>query len=227
MDPIIPRQPGLRRYRRRRPWPALILLVLLATASVTVWQHVLRQAGDSTVQSSCAASASTPAGLPVITPLPYSALNAVDPIPAARVRVRTLNSSSQVGLAGRIALELQQYGFAQVGAPANDPRYPHGDMRCFGQIRFGPNGAGAARTLSLLVPCAQLVRDNRQDTSVDLALGTYFTDLLPSRDALTVLDQLAKCSRSHPEAGGGLQSQAAQAPAVSSQLLAGAHTFGC
>jgi hypothetical protein len=203
------------------------MLVLLATAGLTVWVHVLHQAGNSTVQSSCPVSASTPAGLPVITPLPYSALNAVHPIPAAQVRVRTLNSSSQVGLAGRISLELQQHGFPQAGAPGNDPRYPHGDMRCFGQIRFGPNGAAAARTLSLIVPCAQLVRDNRQDTSVDLALGTYFTDLAPSRDALTVLAQLATFARSHPATGGGLESESAQAPAVSSQLLAGAHTFGC
>jgi hypothetical protein len=203
------------------------MLVLLATAGVTVWAHVLHQAGNSTVQSSCPVSAAAPAGLPAITPLPYTALDAVAPIPAAQVHVRALNSSSQVGLAGRIALELQQYGFPQAGTPGDDPRYPHGDMRCFGQIRFGPNGAAAARTLSLVVPCAQLVRDNRQDTSVDLALGKYFTDLAPSADALKVLSQLATWSRTHPSTGGGLQSQAAQAPAVAARLLAGAHTFGC
>lgn len=220
------RRSGRRLYRRRRPWPAIIILVLLATVGVVVWARVLSKADNSTTQSECPASASTPAGLPAITPLPYSALNAVQPIPAADVRVRTVNASSQVGLANRIALELQQYGFTQVGTPGNDPRYPRGDMRCFAQIRFGPNGTGAARTLSLVVPCAQLVRDNRQDASVDLALGRYFTDLTPDPAAVQVLDQLANWAKSHPPTGGGLQS-AGQLPAVSSQLLAGAHTFGC
>jgi hypothetical protein len=98
-------------------------------------------------------------------------------------------------------------------------------MRCFGQIRFGPNGEAAARTLSLVVPCAQLVRDNRQDSTVDLALGSYFTGLAPSSDATQVLAQLATWSQSHPSAG-GLESTE-QLPSVSARLLAGAHTFRC
>jgi hypothetical protein len=207
--------------------PAVVILVLLATAGVVVWVHVLKQQGDSTVQASCPPSSSAPATLPAVTPLPYSALNTVQPIPAADVRVRTLNGSTQTGLAGRIALELQQYGFAQAGQPANDPRYPNGDMRCFGQIRFGPNGAAAARTLSLVVPCAQLVRDNRQDASVDLALGSYFTDLEPSQDGVQVLAQLAGWAQDHPSDHGGLASAPGQLPRLSARLLAGAHTFRC
>ena len=226
MDPIISRRSGRRPYRKRKPVPAIVILVLLVAAGATVWVHVLRQAGNSTTQSSCPAATDTPASLPAITPLPYSALDHVQPVPAAQVRVRTLNASSQVGLAGRISLELSHYGFTQLGEPANDPRYPQGGMRCFGQIRFGPNGEGAARTLSLVVPCAQLVRDNRQDDSVDLALGTYFTDLTPGADAQQVLSQLATWAKSHPAGAGGLQAQGTL-PAVSAQLLAGAHTFRC
>jgi hypothetical protein len=225
VDPTIPRRSGRRAYRSRRPLPAIIIFVVLATASVAVWAHVLNQAGNSTVQSACPASASAPANLPPETPLPYSALNDVTPVPAAQVQVRTLNGSKQVGLATRIALVLTQYGFQQTGQPGNDPRYPSGDMRCFGQIRFGPNGEAAARTLSLIVPCAQLVRDDRQDATVDLALGSYFTDLAPSPDAMQVLAQLATWSQSHP-ATGGLQSTG-QLPSVSARLLAGAHTFRC
>lgn len=227
VDPINPRRPARRHYRRRRPLPAVIILVLLVTAGVVVWVHVLKQQGDSTVQASCPPSASAPATLPAITPLSYTALDGVQPIPAADVRVHTLNGSSQTGLAGRIAMELQQYGFAQAGPPANDPRYPHGDMRCFGQIRFGSNGAAAARTLSLLVPCAQLVRDSRQDASVDLALGGYFTDLEPSGDGVKALSQLAAWAQNHPSDHGGLASVPGQLPNVSAQLLAGAHTFRC
>jgi hypothetical protein len=199
--------------------------VVLATAGVVVWANVLSRAGNSTVQSSCPASASAPANLPPVTPLSYSALNNVPPVPAGQVQVRTLNASTQVGLAGRIALELSQLGFQPVGQPGNDPRYPDGDMRCFGQIRFGPGGEAAARTLSLVVPCAQLVRDNRQGSTVDLALGSYFTDLAPSSDAIQVLAQLDTWAQNHPS-GGGLESTA-EAPALPEQLLAGAHTFRC
>jgi hypothetical protein len=203
-----------------------VILVILAAAGVTVWTRVLHQAGDTTAMASCPVSTATPAGQPKLTPLPYPALDKVAPIPPAQVRVRTLNASSQVGLAGRISLELQQYGFTLVGSPGNDPRYPNGGMRCFAQIRFGPNGATAARTLSLLVPCAQLVRDDRQDSSVDLSLGTYFTDLAPNGDATTVLSRLSAFARGHPAAGGGLESQAPTAT-VAGALLAGAHTFRC
>lgn len=226
MDPIIPRRSGRRRYRKRKPIPAIVILVLLIAAGVTVWAHVLRQAGNSTAQANCPAAADTPAKLPAITPLPYSALDHVQPVPASQVDVRTLNATTQVGLAGRISLELRQYGFGVAGTPGNDPRYPHSEMRCSAQIRFGANGAGEARTLSLVVPCAQLVRDNRQDASVDLALGTYFNDLAPSADALKVLAQLTQWAKTHPAGAGGLQSQGAL-PAVSGRLLAGAHTFRC
>jgi hypothetical protein len=226
VHPIISRRSS-RPYRRRRPLPALVLLVVLAATGVVVWAHVLHKAADSTVQANCPASAAAPVKLPILKPLPYPALDNVTPVPAAQVKVHTLNSSSQVGLADRIALQLHQNGFAQAGTPGNDPYHPSGDMRCFGQIRFGANGAAAARTLSLVVPCAQLIRDNRQDASVDLALGTYFTDLAPSQDALTVLSQLATWAHGHPSSGGGLQSQAAQAPTVAPGLLAAAHTFRC
>lgn len=225
VDPTTSWRSRRRLYRRRRPWPAIVILVVLAAAGATVWVRVLNNAGDVTAQASCPA-VTAPAGHPKLTPLPYSALNDVQPIPADQVRVRTLNASSQVGLAGRIALELQQHGFV-VAEPANDPYHPKGTMRCFGQIRFGPNGEAAARTLSLVVPCAQLVRDDRQDASVDLALGTYFTDLAPSGDALKVLSRLAAWSHDHPASAGGLQSQGAPLPRLPGQLLAGAHTFGC
>ncbi len=49
-----------------------------------------------------------------------------------------------------------------------------------GQIRYGPAGASAARTLSLVVPCAELVDDGRQGATVDLALGSDFRDITPS-----------------------------------------------
>ncbi|HEX4722698.1 MAG TPA: envelope integrity protein Cei [Pseudonocardiaceae bacterium] len=227
MTPNIRTRSDRKPYGRRRPLPALILLVVLATASVIVWVHVLGQANNSTAQARCPAGQNAPAKLPAITPLPYTALDNVVPAPAGQVRMRTLNASTQVGLADRIAAELQKLGFVQAATPANDPRYPLGDMRCFGQIRFGPNGESAARTVSLVEPCAQLVEDHRQDTSVDLALGAYSIDLSPTPDSQLVLAQLATWATKHPTAQGGLQSQNSQQPSVSPSLLTTAHTFRC
>lgn len=217
----------IRRYGRRRPLPALVLLALLATASAIVWMNVLHQADNTTAQARCPAGASTPAKLPSLTPLAYTALDAVTPAPPGQVKVRSLNASTQVGLAGRIDGELQKLGFVPAAPPGDDPRYPLGDMRCFGQIRFGPNGESAARTVSLVEPCAQLVEDHRQDTTVDVALGEYANDIAPTPDTQVVLAELTAWAAQHPAANGGLQSQNGQLPSVSASLLAGAHSFQC
>jgi hypothetical protein len=227
MTPIIHRPADRKRHGRRRPLPALLILVVLAATSAIVWVNVLHQAANSTVRAVCPAGKSAPAKLPALTPLSYTALNSVTPAPAAQVKVRVLNASTQSGLAARVDTQFQQLGFVQAAPPADDPRHPLGDMRCFGQIRFGPNGAAAARTVSLVVPCAQLVRDSRQDPSVDVALGSYSNDLTPTQATKQVLTQLAAWAAKHPPTTGGLQSQSGQQPAVSASLLAGAHTFQC
>jgi hypothetical protein len=214
-------------YGRRRPIPALLILLVLVAASIYVWVGVLRQADNTTAKAACRAGVNAPAGLPTLHPLPYTALNSVVPAPPGDVRVRALNASTQSGLADRVSTELKQLGFVPAGPADNDSRYPNGDMKCFGQIRFGPNGESAARTVSLVMPCAQLVQDNRQDASVDVALGSYFSDLVPTPAAQQVLAQLNAWAAHHPTANGGLQSQSGQQPSVSASLLAGAHTFSC
>ena len=71
-------------------------------------------------------------------------------------------------------------------------------MECIGQLRFGPAGEGAASTLALVLPCAEMVRDDRPDDTVDVAVGTAFGDVNPVRAARDALDQL-----SGPSAGTG------------------------
>ena len=63
------------------------------------------------------------------------------------------------------------------------------------QIRYGDDGASAARTLSLVLPCAELVDDGRQGAAVDLSLGSEFRDVTPSagvNDALRALSRGAE-----------------------------------
>ncbi|HEX3788445.1 MAG TPA: envelope integrity protein Cei [Pseudonocardiaceae bacterium] len=212
-------------YHRRRPLVGIVVLCVLMVAAAIVWSRVIRQADDVNAQVACPASQVATEQLD--TPVSYTALDAVAPAPASSAQVQVFNASNERGQAARITTELQQFGFTQTGVPADDPEYPQGNLRCVGQIRFGPNGVSAARTLSLLVPCAQLVRDNRQNSTVDLAVGTAFVDLTPSADATDVLQQLATWSQQHPVTGGGLQSYASIAPHLQSSLLTGAHNGQC
>ena len=101
----------------------------------------------------------------------HESLAAVRPANPSTVLLRVYNSSSVRGQAKAVTDELRAAGFESILDSANDPLYPAADLRCVAQIRFGPAGAAAARTVLLVAPCAQLVVDTRVDDSVDLALG--------------------------------------------------------
>jgi hypothetical protein len=100
-------------------------------------------------------------------------------------------------------------------------------MTCRGQIRFGANGESAARTVSLLAPCTQLVRDNRQDNTVDLAIGKNFTGVTASTQAQQALKQLSAWAANHPAPQGGQQALNSVLPQLNATLLAQAHSTQC
>lgn len=219
------------RYRKRKPIPAIIIVCLLAVAVVVVWTKVFGKASDVNALVACAPSAAQPAaaGQPKPQPgtaLPYNALDRIAPEPASDVKVQVYNATTQRGAALQVSTELGQQGF-QVAQPANDPLYPKQDMACRGQIRFGANGESAARTLSMLVPCTQLVRDNRQDGTVDLAIGKTFTGVAPNSSAVAALHQLSAWAASHPAPQGGQQALNSVLPQLSPDLLAQVHPSQC
>ena len=174
-------------YRPRRPWHALLLVVILSAAAVLVWTSVLRKTADgcdSTAPVSAASAGSS-------QQLPANSLDDVKPAPPQFTRVQVLNANGVRGEATVVDGTLAQLGLAPTTKPANDPQYPGFDLRCYGQIRFGAAGQAAARTLSLVVPCAELVRDSRPDAGVDLALGTKFLAVKPNNAARRALLELA------------------------------------
>jgi hypothetical protein len=101
----------------------------------------------------------------------HASLASVRPASPSTVALRVYNSSAVRGQAKAVTDELRAAGFESILDGANDPLYPAADLRCVAQIRFGPAGAAAARTVLLVAPCAQLVVDDRVDDSVDLSLG--------------------------------------------------------
>jgi len=113
----------------------------------------------------------------------------VSPAKLADAKIHVLNASGQGGQAGEIAGELRDLGFAEPAA-ANDPLYVTARLQCQGQIRFGPAGRAAAAALWLVAPCTELYQDQRNDDTVDLAIGTEFTELAHTDDIDAVLASL-------------------------------------
>ncbi|MBD0322365.1 MAG: envelope integrity protein Cei [Aldersonia sp.] len=188
-----------RPFRRRRPLPWLVLVSVLAVLSGVVWFAVFSSTDKSTVAMSCNSPAVPTSLQPGAAPpaplgkrVGSSRLEDVEPAALSVARVRVYNANGQRGQAAQIASDLSEYGFAsapdvQVG---NDPVYVDQNMECSAQIRFGTNGASAAAAVQLVAPCAELIEDARPDDTVDLALGTYFTEISPNNDAEEVLRTL-------------------------------------
>jgi hypothetical protein len=174
-------------YRRRRRTPIVAVVSVLAVVAVVTWTVVLFGSSGPSGPQSCP----TPAGgtAPGLS-LESSALDAVPPAPPASIPVRVLNAGGQRGQANLVAAQLGDLGFGTAGPPDNDPFFPDGDMECAGQVRFGPAGESAASTLSLVLPCAELVRDERADATVDVSVGTGFSDVNPPRPVRDVLETL-------------------------------------
>jgi hypothetical protein len=179
---------GVRPYQRRRRAPVLAVVAALVALSILTWFVVLSNAAGESGVSACP----PPVGLPAPGQvLGKDALDDVAPAPPSAVRVLVRNGGGQRGQANLVAAQLGDLGFPEAAPPDNDPFYPEGDMECVGQLRFGEAGRAGAATLALLLPCTELVRDDRPDDSVEVAIGTGFGDVNPGRAARDALDELA------------------------------------
>jgi LytR cell envelope-related transcriptional attenuator len=222
---------GGQRYRKRRPLPAFLLILVLGIAAAVVWVKVMSADSEVTRAAHCDAPTTKPTvpqGQPAPTlgkPLEPDALDRTEPAAPASALVRVMNASSQRGQARLVTESLRTMGFTQIGDPANDPLYGE-SMTCRAQIRFGAQGTAAARTVSLVEPCAELIRDERQDATVDIVLGDGFDDLHPNRAAKTLLEQMNDFAKQNPPAQGGLQANVPQ-PNLDSQLLSAARNVNC
>lgn len=227
---------GSSRYRKRRPLPALVLFLVLAVTAVVVWNRVLADAGDVDAAIKCntpgpapSVASAAPAGpQPALgSVLEHEALDRTEPVPVGEVQFRVFNASTQRNQARFVATTLVELGLKQAAEPGNDPVYPAQDMACRGQIRFGAPGAGAARTLSLIEPCLELVRDERQDATVDVAIGQKFSEVKPNSDARKVLDQLAAWAEQQPEQQGGQAAEGSTPPSLNADNLQAARDVHC
>jgi len=182
-----------RPFRRRSFLPGIALFASLAVVTVLVWVIALSRPPDVREAAVC-----NPPPVPAEAGAPRPQLGEqvsraemtdVTPAKLADTRIRVLNASGQGGQAAEVAGALRDLGFADPEA-ANDPIYDTARLECQGQIRFGPSGRAAAASIWLVAPCTELFQDERTDDTVDLALGTEFTELTHSDDIDAVLASL-------------------------------------
>ncbi|HWD04852.1 MAG TPA: envelope integrity protein Cei [Amycolatopsis sp.] len=217
---------GARPYRKHRPLPALIVIGVLALGAVIVWVNAVVTRGDINEAVHCTPAPTPPPGT-TYTVVPHDGLDDRAPLPPSEIALKVLNASTTRGQGGIATTALRELGFTGIADPANDPAYPDGNAKCRGQIRYGENGASAARTVSLVVPCAELVRDNRKDASVDLATGTLFGDISPRPEALQILKKLSDWAQAHQGGGGNEAAAGPSAPVIDQTLLAAARDVTC
>ncbi len=182
-----------RPFRRRNYLPGILLFVALAVVTLMVWVMALNRPPDVREATVCnapppAADPSAPAAQ-LGEQVTRADMTDVAPAKLADAKIRVLNASGQGGQAGEVAGELRDLGFADPTA-ANDPVYAKARLECQGQIRFGPSGRAAAAAVWLVAPCTELFQDQRTDDTVDLAIGTEFTELTHNDDIDAVLASL-------------------------------------
>ncbi|MCB0948501.1 MAG: envelope integrity protein Cei [Mycobacterium sp.] len=169
-----------RPFRRRNFLPGIVLFSSLALVALLIWVIALSQPPDVREAEVC-----NPPPVPADSDAPRPELGEqvsreemidVTPAKLADTKIRVLNASGRGGQAGEVAGALRDLGFADPEA-ANDPIYETVRLECQGQIRFGPAGRAAAASIWLVAPCTELFQDERTGDTVDLALGTGFTEL--------------------------------------------------
>jgi hypothetical protein len=180
-----------RPFRRRNFVPGIVVLVALAAVTLLVWVIAFNQTVDAPRLAACnpppAATDATQTALG--QQVTAATMTDVTPAKLADTKIRVLNASGQGGQAGEVAGALRDLGFAPPTA-GNDTVYENTRLACQGQIRFGPSGRAAAAALWLVAPCTELYQDQRGDDTVDLAIGTDFTDVTHNDDIDAVLASL-------------------------------------
>lgn len=171
------RREELKRVRRRRrqatSFTVLVLLVLgVGVGAAGVYQGWWEWPFEREEQSATPAPTSTPCPTPEVT--------AAQP---ADVTVTVLNGTGEPGLAGRVTEELAARGYA-----VDDPRNTEGTVAEIAQVRHGPEGLTAARSVAAQVDGSILVDDGRAGPAVDLAVGAGYVGLRPPEVVAPLLE---------------------------------------
>lgn len=203
-------------YRKSRPLPALLVIGVLGGIATLIWTNAI--ASDIENDIRCRPEARPPSETTYL-PLSHEDLDGVTLTPPERIPVRVLNANRVHGQAALATEALEQLGFTQTASPRDDQAFSHEKATCHGQLRFGENGFSAARTLWLIDPCLELIRDDRDDASVHLSIGTLFNGVQPPSEAQQILEDLDSWSADNTGNQGGARPFTDQDPVISEERL--------
>jgi hypothetical protein len=189
-----------RPFRRRNFLPGAIVIATLAVVALVAWLVAFNQPVEVEQATACnAPPASTDPNQPKLgSPVTAATMTEVVPAKLADTKIRVLNASGQGGQAAEVSGALRDLGYAQPVA-ANDDVYAGTRLQCQGQLRFGPTGRAAAAAVWLVAPCTELYQDQRGDDTVDLAVGTDFTELTHNDDTDAMLASLRPDATQPPD----------------------------
>ncbi len=176
-----------RRRRHVRERQALVFGVLLGGLAVAALGAAAVYSGSLTLPFlSRDFSSPEPTGLAVAdSPCPPEGAT---PVPYGQVGVTVFNSTNRVGLAGDTADALASRGFVIAGqANARDGGYEAYTGTAL--IQFGTPGVAAAYTVAAQFDSPQLVLDDRQDSTVDVVVGSSYNALVAAADVVLAADQ--------------------------------------
>jgi len=148
--------------RRRQGFPrravaVLVALTVLAVTAFAAWYVLVRDVEETSTKAACP---------PVRTVAPVKLPPAVA---AKKVPLNVYNATTRSGLAATVAGEMAKRGFP-IGAVSNDPAKRR--VTAAAEVRHGPKGSGAARTVAAHVDGqVVLVPDRRAGLTVDLVVG--------------------------------------------------------
>ncbi|MDT5011507.1 MAG: hypothetical protein QOH57_3124 [Mycobacterium sp.] len=189
-----------RPFRRRNFVPGIIVGVALLVATAIIWTIALTRPSNVHEAAACnpPPGRSDPSQPTLGEPVSRATMTEVAPGKLADTKLKVLNASGQGGQAAEVAGSMRDLGFGQPNA-ANDPVYVGTRLECQGQLRFGRGGQAAAAAVWLVAPCVELYQDQRNDDTVDLALGSEFKTLTHSDDIDAMLASLRPEATAPPD----------------------------
>jgi hypothetical protein len=142
---------------KRRPLPALVLLIALTLLTALVWWRVLnRDEGQASGTAHCPTPTSSGSQLPR----------------PANVSVSVLNSTTRTGIAARTATFLTHLGFKVAGYGNDNPKV---HVAGVAEIRYGPAQKDDAQLLQYYFKGAKLIALKADPTGkVVVSLGAKF-----------------------------------------------------
>jgi LytR cell envelope-related transcriptional attenuator len=99
--------------------------------------------------------------------------------------VVVVNATDRKGLAAAVAKELQKRQFKVLTLVSETPDKP---INLVAQVRYGEAGTLAAHTVSLQFPAKiAMVKDDREDESVDVVLGEKYKGMVSGKKGLAAI----------------------------------------